>query len=158
MNNIENSEKAPRWTWKIPIIIIMIGIALIALGIFSKNIPSISTASISSTISSSLSSLSSSSETLWNKPEEKPRTVSDLCASIRNPKKIEVTLKPNNEWSEVIYLPNMAGKNFCFEGPDSTKIMDNNGKVYSIGSDLGFKITKFKFRGPAGEKVIVIYE
>lgn len=110
-----------------------------------------STASISSYIPSL------APETPQNKPEEKPRTVGDLCASIRNPKRMEVTLRPNNEWSETVYLPNMTGKNFCFEGPDLTEIMDNNGKVYSIGSDLGFKITKFKFRGPAGEKVVITY-
>jgi len=52
MNNLENLEKVPRWIWKIPIVMIIIGIAFIGWGMFSKYIPSISTASISSIISS----------------------------------------------------------------------------------------------------------
>jgi len=125
MNNLENLEKVPRWIWLIPIVMVIIGIVLIVWGIFSKYIPSISTASISSSISSSLSSLSTvipRDDKDKSEPKEKPKTIDELCSSIVNPKIIEVTLPPNNRWSETVTLPNMAGKNFCFEGPITTEV------------------------------------
>lgn len=97
MNNIEDSEKVPRWTWKIPIIIITIGTALIVWNIFFKHIPS--TASISSDISSSLSFLFS--ETPQN---EKSGDIGEAYNFPDGVSQKEFILQPN-QWSEWIATP-----------------------------------------------------
>lgn len=96
-----------------------------------------------------------------SEPKEKPKTIDELCSSIRNPKKMEVTLR--NEWSKKVPIPNMTiGKRSCITGPAGSEIMDSEGNVYPINADIdldiGMKAQKFGFRGPVGEKVTIIYE
>ncbi len=158
MNNTENPEdleKVPHWIWKVPIIIMAIGVALIVWNIFSKYIPSISTTSISSAISSSLSFLSSE-----NTKNQKAGNIGEVYDFPDGVNQKEFVLQPN-EWSEWIATPSASTYRIS-TGNKPIKICFVDGKCTPYEKQetkyLGIKRGIFRIFSNEEIKVIVTIE